>query len=545
MKIIGIRIENFRSLHNIPMDGIGDMAILVGANSSGKTNILDCLTLFFNELSPEFERAIGSISDYLWFERNDGAPIRFFLKLELSPQETQQIIPDDVRTQLQVAETASLEIDRQILGPAGSAKWKLERLAINGQTIYGKVVTEEQSKTIPQEAIGRLLQTLTQRFKGKFIYLQSARDIAPPYWGFQQRPSIVRPEALNELRSLGQSQARDHIRQWTHIERVVQEASGVVERMRIVGNEVSIREKGTDLEYPLSQVGGGHQELTALLHELNKQKDCIFGIEEPETHLHPALARQFFEQLKMVSTEKQLFIATHSTVFVDRSDLSSVWIARMKNRETVLARPVEFKDLADILFELGIRPSDFFYADALIFVEGPSDRVIFPMLANKMNINIDSEKISIIPTYGKSKGRYHLKVWSEATKATQAPFFMIFDKDAENEAKQLYKEGLIKRDRTLFLLKKGSLEDYYPGEKFIQAIEQQYDVNLSGEERSLITTIPRVENTEKVLKEKLKELPRAWKVEVGKRVAEAMSVDEIDEELRRILERIAGELRLL
>ncbi len=47
MKLRHIKIENFRSLRNIEFE-VGNLHAIVGANNSGKSNILRALNFFFN-----------------------------------------------------------------------------------------------------------------------------------------------------------------------------------------------------------------------------------------------------------------------------------------------------------------------------------------------------------------------------------------------------------------------------------------------------------------------------------------------------------------
>ena len=48
--------------------------------------------------------------------------------------------------------------------------------------------------------------------------------------------------------------------------------------------------------------------------------------------------RKLFKILKNISTTKQLFIATHSCVFVDTDNLENVWMVNYENNETEIKR---------------------------------------------------------------------------------------------------------------------------------------------------------------------------------------------------------------
>jgi putative ATP-dependent endonuclease of the OLD family len=56
MKIREVKIHNFRSIDDQTID-LGEYALLIGANNSGKSNIVDALRIFYEkELKFEFER---------------------------------------------------------------------------------------------------------------------------------------------------------------------------------------------------------------------------------------------------------------------------------------------------------------------------------------------------------------------------------------------------------------------------------------------------------------------------------------------------------
>jgi len=549
MRIRDVRVENFRSLRNVSLSDIGNLTILIGGNSSGKSNLLEALYLFFNEIDPSPQREIGPVSDYIWFNRIPRKPVRITITLGLTKDELEELLPEKFSDTLKLNEGENvLSIVREIEGAPNAAVWKTTEVKINNILIMknGKFVFTSSSLTAEKKKrIGEsILQNIHRKFKGAFKLINAARNVPSHQGQLGGRTSFIDPRILGELTKLGQSLDPSEEEKWIKIMEHVQEVSPQIRDMRIMASQLTIREHGSNRHFPISLMGGGHQEISALLYEIIKEENCVYGIEEPELHLHPQLARQFFGALKKISQEKQIFITTHSTIFVDQSDLTNTWIVKKEKGETKITRIKEAKALRNVLWELGVRPSDVFYADVLIFVEGPTEKIVFPILARKIGINLDIPGISFIPIYGKSCGRYHLKVWTEAVKNVQIPFFMIFDKDAVDEAKEYEKKGILKVGENLFILKKGAIEEYYPNDKLIQALKSEYDIEISEEEEKEIMKSPREENIKKFLQKKLQRYPSGWKVKIGQKVAELMTEDEIDNEIKRIIERIATKLRL-
>ncbi len=90
MKIRDILIRRYKSLRDFHMEGIDDLAVLIGGNSSGKTNLFEALVLFFSE----FEWTSGSktsLTEHHWFGRNTSSPIEFEVSVDLEDYELEEI----------------------------------------------------------------------------------------------------------------------------------------------------------------------------------------------------------------------------------------------------------------------------------------------------------------------------------------------------------------------------------------------------------------------------------------------------------------------
>jgi len=415
--------------------------------------------------------------------------------------------------------------------------WK-EYARNEGYDLIERELTEAELKSlqpITQQTLQTMVTNLISKLKARFKLILSVRDSWPQ--NPLVRSTYLDPETQSLFRSLGISDGTKERKRWYDIRGEFREAFNA--EFGIHPNYLATEE--ADLRIPIQHSGGGNQEFLILMRHLT-EGNFIFGVEEPELHLHPQLARRIFETFKKISKETQIFLSTHSTIFVDQAELANTWIVKKRGKETIVDGIKSDEDLRRILFELGVRPSDIFFSNGIIFVEGPSDRDVYTTLANKIGIDFRKMQIAIIPTYGKSSGKYHLRVWTDAAKNANIPYFMVLDKGAETDAKKLVADEVLIPDQTLFILKRGSLEAYYPLNKFVSAFKEEYSIELTEDEQKIVES-----RDSKKIEELLRNKgvnPEGWKVLIGRRVSQDMNAGEIDDEIKRILERLRTQLTL-
>ena len=565
MKIMKAEIKNYKSLRHVEIE-FGNLTILIGKNSSGKSNFIEALYLFFHDFDSEYERDVIEVSELLWYNRETEHPIEFVITVKLDEKEYNNIfsenIPENIRKEFG---TGLLTICREIsFNPPSTATWKTSYVALDDAKIIEdnelirmlspiKIVKKQTSeemtsaidlseteKTVvvparhPDEliTIKKIYTSISQIFQKSFYLFPTVRNNVSNMPSLGDRSEPIPSEILNAMVVTEQSERQKDVRIWSKILEDFNEIPSLNELKVRSGNQMRCKE-GYNY-FPLSYIGGGDQEVMALTFLLRSVEVSILAIEEPETHLHSTLSRIFFKILKGVCENKQIIISTHSSIFIDTLNLDYAWIFRKEGLETNQYRIQKAENLNIVSYELGIRPSDIFFADRILFVEGSIDKNVYRIWAEKKGIDLISPKISVIPLRGSSKGNRHLKAWNEVTKSIPVSFYIILDNDAKSQGDKLIEEGLIE-SRQISILEKGTIEDYYDVDILMKIMTERYDNEFT--EKDMQPTISK--GLMKFLKRKhraLENFLRA-KAEVAEEVANATPKDKIDDEIIRILER--------
>lgn len=173
---------------------------------------------------------------------------------------------------------------------------------------------------------------------------------------------------------------------------IIKDSSGINASRRSKELEILIWSKEAsendreDLAFPLSECGTGIGQVLAILYAvLASPAPRTIIIDEPQSYLHPGAAKKLIEILKEFP-QHQYFIATHSAEIIAAANPSTIVKLRYEDGQTQASamNAKDIKEQRSLLAELGVSLSDVFGADSILWVEGPTEEQCFPLILSEL-----------------------------------------------------------------------------------------------------------------------------------------------------------------
>jgi len=382
----------------------------------------------------------------------------------------------------------------------------------------------------PEILINNLLVSIANNIRGKFRFIPATRD--EKYVAGTRNP-IVDSSLLSTQSKLSVSMIREDELKWSTFRNWVER---FLER-RVEPNPTELLVTENGLRIPVRFLGGGEQEVFALMwHFLDK--GFIYGIEEPENHLHPEYLKKLFKFFKEISKERQIILTTHTRLLVDKTNIENNWLVKREKGETKVQQLKDREELKLVLLELGLVPYDFYFKDFVLFVEGDTEKEVIPILAEKLGLEDIIDRVIINPIGGGGKLESHFRIWLGILNILPIEYLVLLDKHSEMHVVEVIKKLNLDSSR-FYIFDKGSIEDYYPAELVVKALKDLFGIEIKEEEINL--GIPMDKAIEYIL-DKYSKKRGGWKVDIGKYVASQMAEEQIPKEVKEILGRIKKQI---
>lgn len=414
MRIAAIRANGFRNLQGrVPLGA--PLAVLVGENNNGKSNVIDvCRTLFVAEGGPRSRH---------WLTDDD-----------FTHDETGVLVCEELELEAEFADLSEAEQARMVtclapsLGP-GCARLRL-RARIGGDR---RVTTDWLGGDSDHPEVERLARDAIT-----FTYLQPLRDAASDLKPGRENRLVALLDALIPEGDNDRALIED-------IARTANEALGEVSGVARAKTEVQTRLDGltgagslgqrTDLAFAdphfervvaalramagrmhpleIAENGLGYNNLlymAVLLAALAQPTDAelrVLLVEEPEAHLHPQLQDLLMRYIEAESgPQSQVIVTSHSPNFAASARVERLTVlTRASPKAAICARaPVEFglteMQLAHLRRFLDVTKAALLFARGVILVEGIAEQLLVPTFARRLGRPLECSGVTVINVGG-------------------------------------------------------------------------------------------------------------------------------------------------
>ena len=513
MRIYDISVTNFRGIKSLLNLKVGDINSYVGKNDSGKSTILKALDSFFNEkFNPN--DVFKGISDnekteiIIRFETNDAInPLaldsdgKIKLKKVFSFSSAGKLVKEfyyicnDINSEqysncwgIKEADINSylsaLNVEFSRSGRGVTNISKIELIDTNTQE-FGRIEKEHNA----DEYLKNLKKQYDFFEVPVFSLFDAEQDLNIGSTTFQTQFKPIASQSLqnnslltNQIETNVQSDLENEFNAITelmkrnvpNLEKI--KPSVVCNWGNLVKFDLSLKFAADTFEIPISNKGTGFKRLLMVayfeyLAQKVTKKYQIFGIEEPETFLHPELQNDLLDSIITLSENSQFFITTHSPVFAGATRNTSIVVVKKENEISKYFNYENEADILDVVIkELGIRPNynllNENYRKA-VFVEGSGDVKFWERAFSKINGGLPND-ILLIPCGG---DQVEFFVNAELCRKINRKFIFIVDSDkgaTDYETKLANKQTLISKVQDLggdfAILRKREIENYYSRE---------------------------------------------------------------------------------
>ena len=193
---------------------------------------------------------------------------------------------------------------------------------------------------------------------------------------------------------------------------------------------IKITDKTTGYKGDLNSMGTGIIEIVIFLTGIIGSTNRVYGIEDPELHLHPHGQRLLLGILEEYEKNNQIILISHSPIFIDVKYTDKIILVRKGEGGTTIAQLsndyFNKQEKAKLEKNLDAESKEIFFSRAVLLVEGETEKGALPVFAKKLESDFDKNGVSVVWVGGKD----NLEIFIKLLEGFNIPYFIEVDKDA-------------------------------------------------------------------------------------------------------------------
>jgi len=491
MKIRSFSIENFKSLENVTVNECSDFHALIGANSAGKTSIFDALNLIklIGKNFPNPQLVTKGLHDFekksivvdLHIDLDDHERRNYLShSFHIVENKIDELLLTDALREIHLKITIFLYGDKTTNRIAEYIVFpSLLEITTDAENITivnfdGTNITFKGQTTLDNDLHKRTFSNYLNNvgssgispngeqymqenlFSGRFLldfisnmrYIEAIRETHKkvPISYFDQEASIG--QRGEQLANFMDTLWTNKNEQYLEIEKYCKVIFPNIEKIRpkkLPDNEIILEVHKKNIEKPLTLDSDGRgldQALVVIWRMATSPENTIWLVDEPEIHLHPGAQKLLYEFFQNeISKNKQIFVSTHSMVFIHRCKEEQISILLYKDGVTELSslqnlvnvettEEINQDQARDIVYNaLGYDSSQSLEYTTIVAVEGKTDERILKIFANVLETPIDERLVKFIPVGNKNDAKRFTPILKYTV---SKKMIIILDNDNQN-----------------------------------------------------------------------------------------------------------------
>ncbi|MDN3451554.1 AAA family ATPase [Planococcus sp. APC 3906] len=490
MYLKNISLTNFRKFNAgkenqpaITIDFNPNFNILVGENDSGKTAVIDAVRYLLGSVSNDYEQ----IKDEDFYTDSAGTPCDYFyiegIFVDLSEKEAGTFLEwlsfDEVSSyQLRV----SLRVEKKI---SDNGQEYIDKKTLAGDQAFESSLNSQAKeflKTTYLKPLRDASNELKPGFRSRLAHILRAHP------AFKKNTDSTEHDLVITMQKANEKIEEFFEDEYSHGHSLVKDIENLLKDFHDVADQSKSRSKfsitKTDLFSILKRLsldsddvnlGLGNLNILFIAAELlllnNESVEQLIGpqitlIEEIEAHLHTQAQIRLVKYIEkeLEKNKSQYILTSHSSNLVASIDPRHII---MINDGIAYPFVEEFTELDTNDYEflerfLDATKSNLFFAKGIILVEGESEMLLLPALANLIEYPLHKNGISIVNVSGTSFERYiklysRSRLWREEMRrpSIKTPLSIVTDIDVKPWTYYEFEE---KRDKVFSIISLEELE---------------------------------------------------------------------------------------
>ena len=232
------------------------------------------------------------------------------------------------------------------------------------------------------------------------------------------------------------------------VHKIISDVTQVLAPLKGGLTTVLTKEDKTIVSFDPLSMSFGIQQTIILVTELLSSGSLLI-LEEPENHLHARSQRRLLDLLRKRISEDgiQIFMTTHSCILTGCAEDIQTYLVRRQGGVTSVSPIEEPSELRLVKTELGHKNVDLYSYECIVFVEGDTEELVLPAIANSMGHDLVERGIRIINVRGKGKAS-KMEEYLRYLKDSDVIPFIIADRDRQvaQKVNDWIQAGLLPQD---------------------------------------------------------------------------------------------------